>query len=127
MPSQMLSNLNSFKSKENIKSIPENTGVDATEAAIARIIQLLKHPDDLSNGKLASQRRKFAAEKASIDAQLKAAMETQLDDTKRGLDALAAIKQETNRVCKNLADIDQLCVTSHIQNYNRIRVVCEFS
>lgn len=43
---------------------------EATEAAVTRIAELLRHPDDLTN-KFANIKKKIATEKGAVDAQLK--------------------------------------------------------
>lgn len=97
---------------------------EATEAAVVRIADILRHPDDLTN-KLASVRKRFAVERASVDAQLKTAVESQLDDAQRGLDVLSVARHETGKVRTNLSSIDQLCAEAQntIKNYARIKKV----
>ena len=48
---------------------------------------MLKHPDDLIT-KLGPLRKKMAIEKASIEAQLRTAIEGQMEDAQKGLDTL---------------------------------------
>ncbi|KND01143.1 SNARE-binding exocyst subunit SEC6 [Spizellomyces punctatus DAOM BR117] len=95
---------------------------DATETAVFRLADILRHPDDLTN-KLVSVRKRFALERATIDAQLKTAVESQLDDAQRGLDTLSSSKDETERIKTNLSNIDQLCAAAQntIRNYGRIK------
>ncbi|KAJ3190257.1 SNARE-binding exocyst subunit S6 [Gaertneriomyces sp. JEL0708] len=97
---------------------------DATETAIFRIADVLRHPDDLTN-KLAYVRKRFALERASIEAQLKTAVESQLDDAQRGLDTLVHSKQETARIRENLSNVDQLCAGTQntVRNYARIKKI----
>ncbi len=45
---------------------------EAADAAISRISDLLKHPDDLTN-KFSALKKKLMLERANIDAQLKTA------------------------------------------------------
>ncbi|KAJ3162239.1 SNARE-binding exocyst subunit S6 [Geranomyces variabilis] len=97
---------------------------DATETAVFRIADILRHPDDLTN-KLATVRKRFALERASIDAQLKTAVESQLDDAQRGLDTLAMTKGETLRIRSNLTAVDERCTAAQntIRNYARIKKI----
>ncbi|KAJ3129089.1 SNARE-binding exocyst subunit S6 [Nowakowskiella sp. JEL0407] len=97
---------------------------DATEGAISRITDLLRTPDDLTN-KLASVRRKFALERASIDAQLKTAVESQLADAQHGLDVLKESTSDMENVKRNMGVIDKLCADSQntISNYAQIKKV----
>ncbi|KAI9099318.1 exocyst complex component Sec6-domain-containing protein [Phlyctochytrium arcticum] len=103
-------------------SLASDFVADATETAVFRIADILRHPDDLTN-KLASVRKRFALERATIDAQLKSAVESQLDDAQRGLDTLAASSVETERVKANLGEVDSLCAAAQntIRNYARIK------
>ncbi|KAJ3089212.1 SNARE-binding exocyst subunit S6 [Quaeritorhiza haematococci] len=97
---------------------------EATEAAVTRIADLLRHPDDLTN-KYHLVKKKLATERASTDAQLKSAVESQLDDAQRGLDALALATSETMRVKSNLSSIDKLCADAQntITNYEKIKKI----
>ncbi|KAI8816506.1 exocyst complex component Sec6-domain-containing protein [Fimicolochytrium jonesii] len=97
---------------------------DATETAVFRIADLLRHPDDLTN-KLSSIRKRFNLERASIDAQLKTAVESQLDDAQRGLDNLAFTYAENEKVRGNLKSIDERCTAAQntIRNYARIKKI----
>ncbi|KAJ3343128.1 SNARE-binding exocyst subunit S6 [Gonapodya sp. JEL0774] len=94
---------------------------DANELAVQRVSELFRHPDDLL--KLNVYRQKFGAEKASLEAQLKAAVQTQLDDAQRGMNLLAQSKEEYQVIRGNLQTIDSLCSTSQtmIQNYGKIK------
>ncbi|KAL2919037.1 SNARE-binding exocyst subunit S6 [Polyrhizophydium stewartii] len=95
---------------------------DAHEAAVLRIADLLRHPDDLAN-KLPLLRKKVAMERASVEAQLKTVMEGQLDGTQRGIDALRNCRAETARVRDALAHMDGLCAEPQnaIKNYTLIK------
>ncbi|KAI9193098.1 exocyst complex component Sec6-domain-containing protein [Polychytrium aggregatum] len=97
---------------------------DATDAAILRICDLFKHPDDLAN-KLAMVRKKFQLERASIDAQLKTAMELQLDDANLGLETLKSSMDETMVIRANLLETDKLCANAKntIENYEQIKLI----
>jgi hypothetical protein len=99
---------------------------DAHEAAILRIVDLLRHPDDLTN-KLPMLRKKIAMERASVEAQLKTVMESQLDSTQRGIDALEVCKKHTDTTKNALATMDEICGDSEnsIKNYGFIQKVIE--
>ncbi|KAI8849265.1 exocyst complex component Sec6-domain-containing protein [Chytridium lagenaria] len=84
-----------------------NFETEAREAAVFRIQEILKHPDDLVN-KLALVRKKLSSERASIDAQLRTAVETQLEEIQHGMDILQFSDQETSHIQKNLSLIDNL-------------------
>ncbi|KAJ3028606.1 SNARE-binding exocyst subunit S6, partial [Rhizophlyctis rosea] len=104
--------------------LSETLASEATSAAITRIADILRHPDDLTN-KLPSIRKRFAIERASIEAQLKTAVESQLDDAQRGLEVLGVASAETERVRGNLGGIDSLCADAQntIRNYARIKKI----
>lgn len=76
----------------------------AVEEARTRLSLLLKYPDDLS-GKLDSLRAKFVAEKAAVDAQLKASTQGQLDDCEHGLENMTAVKLSVDTVRKNFTNV----------------------
>ncbi|ORX46377.1 exocyst complex component Sec6 [Piromyces finnis] len=96
--------------------------VAARQSALKRISEILKHPDDL-NTKLARTRQKIYFEKASIDAQMKSLVQSQLDDSQRGLEILDESKKETAIIKKNLESIDSLCLDSQgmINNFPEIK------
>ena len=87
----------------------------------------LKHPDDL-NTKLARTRQKIYFEKASIDAQMKSLVQSQLDDSQRGLEILDVSKKETAIIKSNLEAIDSLCLDSQgmINNFQEIKKVINY-
>ncbi|KAI9365490.1 exocyst complex component Sec6-domain-containing protein [Zopfochytrium polystomum] len=96
---------------------------EAIEAAIVRVQELLRHPDDLV--KLGALRKKMAAERASIDAQLRTAVELQLEDAQSGLNNLDHVKAATAQVRKNLTGIQALWdnPSGQIKNYEQIKKI----
>lgn len=104
--------------------VAHTTLADATEAAILRVTEVLRHPDQLVN-MLPLLKKKYNVEKATVDAQLKTILEQQLDDSQRGLDTLISAKKETGVVQQNLMDIDRQCLEAQttMQNYQVIRLV----
>lgn len=97
---------------------------ESKAAALSRIADILSHPDDLFM-KFPSLKTKTVLERASIEAQLKSVLETQLEDAQRGLDALAYCKNETGFVKGNLVSIQDLLNEAHnsIDNYAKIMQV----
>ncbi|EGF77802.1 hypothetical protein BATDEDRAFT_13787 [Batrachochytrium dendrobatidis JAM81] len=95
---------------------------DAHESAVLRLVDMLRHPDDLTN-KLSLARKKVAMERASVEAQLKTVMEGQLDGTQKGIDALQTCRVETAAMKESLARMDALCggPTNNIKNYSHIK------
>ena len=98
---------------------------DAREAAVAKLAELLKHPDDL-NTKVGPLARKLAKEKASIDAQLNTGVQTQLDNVQGGLETLSSSKENSDKIKDNMQLIDRLCydAQSMIKDFPRIKKVC---
>ncbi|CAO3591110.1 unnamed protein product [Absidia cylindrospora] len=94
---------------------------DAREVAVAKLSEILKHPDDL-NTKIGPLVRKLTKEKASIDAQLNTGVQTQLDYVQQGLETLDISTQSNERVKGNMQRIDKLCGDTHqmIKNFGRI-------
>ena len=120
-----LANISRSSSRSTLTELdPANTIADATDAAIQRISELLKHPDDL-NTKLSLLRKKFAAEKSSIDAQLKSLAESQMDNCENGLSSLQFSRDETSTIKKNMMSIDGMCgdAKKAISNYSKIKKV----
>lgn len=97
---------------------------DAREFAVAKLTELLKHPDDL-NGKVTALRRKFAKEKASIDAQLNSGAQTQLDNVQEGLETLLTSQKQCEMINDNMKKIDKLCYGARemIHDFPRINKV----
>ena len=110
--------------QEQINNIQVDFIAEATESAIQRINDILRHPDDLTN-KLPLVRKKVALERAATEAQLKTAIEQQLDNAARGLDTLSLCQTETEKVKDTLIAMDNLCANaqSMIKNYNHIKRV----
>ncbi|KAI8138276.1 exocyst complex component Sec6-domain-containing protein [Fennellomyces sp. T-0311] len=97
---------------------------DAREAAVAKLAELLKHPDDL-NTKVGPLARKLAKEKASIDAQLNTGVQTQLDNVQEGLETLSSSRENSNKIKDNMQLIDRLCydAQSMIKDFPRIKKI----
>lgn len=97
---------------------------DAREIAIAKLAELLKHPDDL-NTKVGPLAKKLAKEKASIDAQLNTGVQTQLDNVQEGLETLTISRQNSDKIKDNMQFIDRLCRDSQsmIRDFPRIHKV----
>lgn len=97
---------------------------DAREVAVAKLAELLKHPDDL-NSKVGPLARKLAKEKASIDAQLNTGVQTQLDNVQEGLQTLASSRQNSDKIKANMQLIDRLCyeAQSKVKDFPRINKV----
>ncbi|KAI9249758.1 exocyst complex component Sec6-domain-containing protein [Phascolomyces articulosus] len=97
---------------------------DAREAAVAKLAELLKHPDDL-NTKVGPLARKLAKEKASIDAQLNTGVQTQLDNVQGGLETLASSRDNSEKIKDNMQLIDRLCydAQSMIKDFPRIKKI----
>jgi len=82
-----------------------------------------RHPDDFF--KLHTLKQRFTVEKTAIDAQLKAAMQAELDDVHRGMDMLETMTQDKLRIEQDLERVERLADESQktISNYPTIRVV----
>ena len=97
---------------------------DARNAAVAKLAEILKHPDDL-NTKSGALTRKIAKEKATIDAQLNTGVQTQLDNVQGGLETLTLSRESSNKIKDNMQLIDRLCreAQSMIGDFPRIAKV----
>jgi len=69
--------------------------------------------------------KKIYFEKASIDAQMKSLVQSQLDDSQRGLEILDESRKETAIIKSNLEAIDTLCIDSQgmINNFQEIKTL----
>ena len=96
---------------------------DAVDAAIARMTELLRSPDDLV--KVSLLRKRFTKEKATTDAQLKTGVKAQLDNTRQGLETLGTSRKEMAVIKENMQGIDKLCSSAQgmIQHFPRISQV----
>ncbi len=70
-------------------------------------------------------KQRFTLEKTAIDAQLKAAMQEELDDLNRGMEMLETTAEERHEIGLDLERVNQLADESQktINNYATIRVV----
>ncbi|KAI9221124.1 exocyst complex component Sec6-domain-containing protein [Blastocladiella britannica] len=87
--------------------IPGNRSLSSDEAAahaLERLVFLLRYPDDL-HAKLDDLRKATAADKAAVDAQLKSATQSQLNDCQTGLDNLSAARSHLDSGRKMLAGV----------------------
>ncbi|CAG8552121.1 9493_t:CDS:2 [Paraglomus brasilianum] len=98
---------------------------DAVDAAIARMTELLRSPDDLV--KVSLLRKRFAKEKATTDAQLKTGVKAQLDNTRQGLETLDTSRKEMVVIKENMQGIDKLCSSAQgmIQHFPRISKISQ--
>ncbi|KAJ3331376.1 SNARE-binding exocyst subunit S6 [Blyttiomyces sp. JEL0837] len=72
---------------------------ESREAGLARVIEMFSHPDDLVN-KLGPTRKKISAERASVEAQLRTAVEAQLEDASRGIEMLRSSQTTTKQLSR---------------------------
>jgi hypothetical protein len=99
---------------------------EAAEQAIEKVREVLKYPDDL-NTKFESFRKKIISDKAAVDAQLKAATQTQLDDCQRGLENLFRVQDDLHKTKNGLEIIynDGTKSSNMIPNFSRVQRVLD--
>lgn len=109
---------------QDLSNIEADFSAEAKESAIQRISDILRHPDDLTN-KLDKIRKKIGHERATMEAQLKTALEAQLENVDRGLTANEMCKSLTLKMKEALLSMDSLCSNSQntIKNYSYIKKV----
>ncbi|KAJ3064946.1 SNARE-binding exocyst subunit S6 [Podochytrium sp. JEL0797] len=96
---------------------------EARAGGVLRIQELMRHPDDLSN-RLQVLKRKFAKERAVVDAQLKTVMESALHDQSLGLSTIAKSQDTTIKVRQALVSIDKSWEKgNNIKNYKDIKKI----
>ena len=112
---------------QDLSNLEADFAAEAKESAIQRISDILRHPDDLTN-KLDKIRKKIGHERAAVEAQLKTALEAQLENVGRGLDAVQMCQNKTVNMKTSLQSMDSLCANSQnsIKNYNYIKKVITF-
>lgn len=82
----------------------------SNSTALTRVAEFLKHPDDL-NG-VAMLKQKLSREKAAVDAQLKAGVQSQIEVTLAGMHSLEVAKEKIDGVGNNVRNVNQLSVDS---------------
>ncbi|KAJ1979353.1 SNARE-binding exocyst subunit S6 [Dimargaris xerosporica] len=89
--------------------------------AVARVAELLRHPDDL-NFKVEVLRRKLVKEKRALETQLNTDVQRQFDEVKDGLQWLGSSHDQVDHVRRRIARMDQLCQEAKrwIPYYDRI-------
>jgi hypothetical protein len=114
----------SFRVMNEEELTPVDFFADAHDAAVLRIADVLRHPDDLTN-KLKMLRKKVAMERASVETQLKIVIKSQLDSTQKGIDSLHKSKEESTKIFSLLNNMNHICESaeSKIKNYAFIQRV----
>ncbi|KAI9352595.1 exocyst complex component Sec6-domain-containing protein [Obelidium mucronatum] len=96
---------------------------EARAGGVLRIQELMRHPDDLVN-RLQVLKRKFAKERAAVDAQLKTLMEQALHDQNLGLSTIEKAQDTTTHVKNALISIDKSWEKgNNIKNYKDIKKI----
>ncbi|KAI9228932.1 MAG: exocyst complex component Sec6-domain-containing protein [Piptocephalis tieghemiana] len=80
---------------------------DPRQAAVARLKELLRYPEDLET-KLDLVRKRLQAEQGTAEAQLKTSAQTQYTEIRRGLDELEGVTIQTDTLRNRLRGIYQL-------------------
>ena len=108
-------------------AVESDEAADAQEAAIARLRQLLRHPDDLLV-KVRQLRRKLGSERSAIDAQLSAAKQAQLDEWGNAMRTVTVTERHVVDMQTRLEGVEKLGrdTKSIIPNYTAIREVSTF-
>jgi len=79
---------------------------EAQEKAIKQIASMLSRADQLD--KVEQYQRRIARKKASVEARLKAAVQSQLDGVKTGLNQMKQALQEVKEIKESMSDVNRM-------------------
>lgn len=80
---------------------------EAHENAAKTVANMLQHPDSLD--KVEQWRRRYMRNKASAEARLKTAVQSQLDGVRTGLHQLHGALQDIKEIKKSMNEVDSMC------------------
>jgi exocyst complex component 3 len=88
----------------------EKNGSEKAAAAVPRLAELLRHPEDLD--KIPALKLEYQRKKAAVDAQLKEGLRDQLETVQNSLAILTEGQRQVSKTRDELQGIDKLCAES---------------
>ncbi|URD95058.1 Exocyst complex component Sec6 [Musa troglodytarum] len=101
----------------------EDLGIEAKEAAVREVAKILPLPELLAS--IASIKSDYLSRQQANDAQLSTMVAEQVEQARKGIDALALSQKTINQIRENFLSIERLCheCQTLIENHDKIKLL----